>query len=48
VIDYETFCKIHDCRDRQRLTITHRPPGRWDLTEDGRRVDGAFTLRAAA
>jgi hypothetical protein len=22
VIDYETFCKIHDCRDRQRLTIT--------------------------
>ena len=22
MIDYETFCKIHDCRDRQRLTIT--------------------------
>jgi transposase len=22
VIDYETFCKIHDCHDRQRLTIT--------------------------
>src|SRR5271165_6804964 len=22
VIDYETFCKIHDCRNRQRLTIT--------------------------
>jgi hypothetical protein len=22
VADYETFCKIHDCRDRQRLTIT--------------------------
>jgi transposase len=21
VIDYETFCKIHDCHDRQRLTI---------------------------
>ena len=21
-IDYETFCKIRDCRDRQRLTIT--------------------------
>ncbi len=22
MIDYETFCKIHDCHDRQRLTIT--------------------------
>jgi transposase len=22
VIDYETFCKIHDCRDRQGLTVT--------------------------
>src|SRR3974390_113118 len=22
VIDYQTFCKIHGCRDRQRLTIT--------------------------
>ena len=22
MIDYETFCKIHDCRDRQGLTIT--------------------------
>jgi transposase len=22
VIDYETFARIHDCRDRQRLTIT--------------------------
>jgi transposase len=22
VIDYETFCKIHDCHDRQGLTIT--------------------------
>ena len=21
VIDYETFAKIHDCRDRQGLTI---------------------------
>src|SRR5712671_287340 len=21
VIDYETFCKIHDCHDRQGLTI---------------------------
>ena len=21
MIDYETFCKIHDCHDRQRLTI---------------------------
>jgi len=21
VIDYETFCKIHDCRERQRLTV---------------------------
>jgi hypothetical protein len=31
VTDYETFCKIHDCRDRQRLTIT-QTPGRWALT----------------
>ena len=22
MIDYETFCKIHDCRDRQGLTVT--------------------------
>ncbi len=22
MIDYETFCKIHDCHDRQGLTIT--------------------------
>jgi hypothetical protein len=21
VIDYETFCKIHDCRERQHLTV---------------------------
>ena len=21
MIDYETFCKIHDCRERQRLTV---------------------------
>ena len=21
MIDYETFCKIHDCRDRQGLTV---------------------------
>jgi hypothetical protein len=30
VIDYETFAKIHDCRDRQGLTIaqTARALGR--------------------
>jgi transposase len=22
VIDYETYCKIHDCHGRQRLTVT--------------------------
>jgi hypothetical protein len=26
--DYETFAKIHKCRDRQGLTIVG-PPGRW-------------------
>jgi hypothetical protein len=25
VIDYETFCKIHDCHDRQRLTSVLDP-----------------------
>jgi transposase len=26
VIDYETFCKIHDCHDRQGLTIAQTAP----------------------
>ena len=30
MIDYETFCKIHDCHDRQRLTIT-QTARRWAL-----------------
>ena len=27
MIDYETFCKIHDCHDRQGLTVGERVTG---------------------
>src|SRR5271167_5108257 len=39
VIDYETFCKIHDCHDRQGLTIaqTARALGLHPQTVD---IDG--------
>ena len=48
VIDYETFSKIHDCHDRQGLTIaqTARVLGLDPRTVA--HVVGAFALRAAA
>ena len=41
MIDYETFCKIHDCHDRQGLTVAQTAGALGLKSEDGRHLVGA-------
>jgi len=45
VIDYEAFCEIHDCHDRQGLAIAQTAQA---LRLDPRTVAASLTFRASA